>query len=140
MKCGAEIKEDLNFCTNCGKKIRSGSTEEGIRDSMSDRESHEHTPVKKEISWKPVISAIIRSAVIIALYFLIEAWFLAPEIRETVTADLQDNQMLYSLTDVEQLVGTILSPIRISLISIEIISLILNLLVKARHILYVTNW
>ncbi|MDE6579174.1 MAG: hypothetical protein K2K41_01395, partial [Ruminiclostridium sp.] len=93
----------------------------------------------KKILWAPVISAIIRSALIIALYFLVEAWFIAPKLREAVTANFQDKQIFYSLTDIEQLVDTILNFIRMPLIAIEIISLILNLLVKARQILYVTN-
>lgn len=115
-------------------------TEEKVQTSSSNQASQEHILAKKEILWAPVISAIIRSALIIALYFLIEAWFLVPKLREAVTANFQDKQIFYSLTDVEQLVDTILNFVRIPLIAIEIISLILNLLIRSRHILYETNW
>ncbi|MDE6579919.1 MAG: zinc ribbon domain-containing protein, partial [Ruminiclostridium sp.] len=41
-KCGAEIKEDLNFCTNCGKMIGFGLTEEKVQASSSNQASQEH--------------------------------------------------------------------------------------------------
>lgn len=117
-----------------------GLTEEKVQTFSSNQASQEHILAKKEIPWASVISAIIRSALIIALYFFIEAWFLEPKLREAVTANLQDKQIFYNSVDVEQLVDTILNVIRIPLIAIEIISLILNLLVRARQILYVTKW
>lgn len=139
-KCGAEIMEDSQFCTKCGKRTGLRLTASNVQTSSSNQVSEEHVLAKAEISWAPVVSTIIGSALIIVLYFLFEAWLIEPKFREMVISGIKDSGEYVSYAEQEQRVDSLLNIFfRIPIIVLEVISLILNVLVRARQFLYVTN-
>ncbi len=138
-KCGAEIKANDEFCSKCGKRTDFGEKKEKVQASSSNQKQQEHILAKAEISWAPILSWIIWAVILIALYFLFETCFIAPKFREITIAIKQNENMYFSMTDVEEQVNTILNFIRIPFFIIIFISVILNFLVRVRQFLYVTN-
>ena len=138
-KCGAEIMDNSQFCAKCGKKISLELTETKVQASPPNQVSEEHVLAKAEISWAPLVSAIIWSAFFLALYFIVEAWWFEPRIRESAIRIAKQSDRFITLAEQELQITTILNFVRIPIIIIEVISVALNFLVRARQFLYVTN-
>lgn len=143
-KCGAEITDDAQFCAKCGKKTSLGlPVEKRTQASSLSRKLQEHVLARAEKSWAPLISAIIWSAAFLALYFFCEAWFIEPKFREIAVSIAKQSDRYLGPVEYEQFVrqfvGTNLNFFRIPIIIIEVISVALNVLVRARQFLYITN-
>lgn len=142
-KCGKEIVDGSKFCSNCGNRTSLGKTEVSGHVSKTDSEMQEHILARAEISWGPMISAIIGCVLLIAIYFLVEEWLLKPKLYD-IGAGIIDNDYEYiSYSEqqrrIQEFVSTFLNIPRVLLLGSEAFSIVLNFLVRKRQFLYVTN-